>query len=51
VVATSLSLSREIALKVLDRDRDGAKNVSSVKPGHLDRVYEAFERLLDAERG
>jgi hypothetical protein len=49
--ATHPSLGREIALKVLDRDGGGAKNVSSVKPEHLDRVYEAFERLLDRERG
>jgi hypothetical protein len=49
--ATNPSLGREIALKVLDREGGGAKNVSSIKPAHLDMVYEAFERLLDAERG
>jgi hypothetical protein len=45
------SLGQEIVLKVLNRDGGGAKNVSSVKPEHLDRVYEAFERLPDRERG
>jgi hypothetical protein len=47
---TNPSLGRQMALKVLDRQGGGAKNVSSIKPEHLDMVYEAFASLLARER-
>jgi hypothetical protein len=48
--ATNPNLGHQMALKVLDRQGGGAKNVSSIKPEHLDMVYEAFANLLARER-